>query len=228
MGLILHIETAEEICSVCLAKNGKSISLEEDTAKYSHASILTILIEKVIKNAGLKSLNDLDAVAVSMGPGSYTGLRIGTAAAKGICYGLNKPLIAVPTLLSMAESFIESCKIKEDDLLVPCIDARRMEVYYSVFSSQLTETEFTKAEVINESTFSNWKHSSFEVHFIGSGAEKISTVFKSPHFKFYPKQHPSAKGMVRTAFDRFRNQNFENAAHFEPFYLKDFVTTSKT
>lgn len=228
MGLILHIETAEEICSVCLGRNGESISVEEDDAKYSHASVLTILIERVIKNAGLKSLNDLDAVAVSMGPGSYTGLRIGTAAAKGICYALNKPLIAVPTLRSLAESFTERHPILKDDLIVPCIDARRMEVYYSAFTSQLMETELTKAEVIDKSTFSNWCDSHFDIYFIGSGAEKISTVYSCPNFKFFPKHHPSAKGMLKTALEKFRNQAFENAAHFEPFYLKDFVSTSKT
>ncbi len=228
MGLILHIETAEEICSVCIAKNGKLISLEEDVTEYSHASVLTVLIDNVIKNAGLKSLNDLDAVAVSMGPGSYTGLRIGTAAAKGICYALNKPLIAVPTLLSMAESFAAENNIRKEDLVIPCIDARRMEVYYSVFTSQLTETELTKAEVIEESSFSQWCDADFEIYFTGSGAEKISTVYSCPNFKFFPKHHPSAKGMLKTALERFRNQAFENAAQFEPFYLKDFVSTSKT
>lgn len=227
MVLILHIETAEEICSVCLAGNGQIISIEEDATPYSHASVLTLLIDKVIKNSGLKSLSELDAVAVSMGPGSYTGLRIGTAAAKGICYALNKPLIAVPTLRSMAESFAENHTIQKDDLVVPCIDARRMEVYYSAFTSQLMETELTKAKVIDKSTFSNWCDSHFDIYFIGSGAEKINTVYNCPNFKFFPKHHPSAKGMLKTALERFRNQAFENAALFEPFYLKDFVSTSK-
>lgn len=228
MAVILHIETAEEICSVCVAENGIIISLEEDSTMYSHASSLTILIENAIKNAGLKSLNDLDAVAVSMGPGSYTGLRIGTSAAKGICYALNKPMIAVPTLLSMAESFKAENNIKKDNLIVPCIDARRMEVYYSVFTSQLMEIELTKAEVINETTFSNLCNFSIEVNFIGSGAEKISTVYRCPNFKYFPKHYPIAKGMVNTAFQKFKNQAFEDSAHFEPFYLKDFVSTSKT
>lgn len=228
MVLILHIETAEEICSVCLAGNGQIISIEEDATRYSHASVLTVLIDNVIKNAGLKGLNDLDAVAVSMGPGSYTGLRIGTAAAKGICYALNKPLIAVPTLLSMAESFTESHHIKKDELIVPCIDARRMEVYYSVFSSQLAETETTRAKVIDESTFLHWCDSSIKINFIGSGAEKINAVYSCPNFNFFPQHRPNAKGMPRNALERFKNQAFENAAHFEPFYLKDFVTKAKT
>lgn len=226
--MILHIETAEDICSVCVAKDGELISLEEDCAKYAHASVLTGLIESVIKKAGLSSLDDLNAIAVSMGPGSYTGLRIGTAAAKGICYALNKPLIAIPTLLSMAESFISTHQVHKDDLIVPCIDARRMEVYYSVFSSRLEEAETTMAKVIDENTFSKLLQTSFRINFTGSGAEKISTVYNCPNFSFYPKHRPSATGLVKTAFERFKNQRFENTAHFEPFYLKDFVSASKT
>lgn len=228
MALILHIETAEEICSVCIANDGQVLSVEEDSTPFSHAAVLTILIERAVKNAGLESLNNLDAVAISMGPGSYTGLRIGTAAAKGICYALNKPLIAVPTLLSMAESFVETGKVSYDDLIVPCIDARRMEIYYAVFSSQLLEKEPTKAEVINDLTFHNWCNMSFKVCFIGSGAEKINTVYKCANFHFYSQYHPNAAGMVKTALEKFKNQAFENFVHFEPFYLKDFVFNTKT
>lgn len=228
MAVILLIETAEDVCSVGIAKDGVIISLEEDQTRYTHASVLTILIERAINAAGLKSLTDIDAVAVSMGPGSYTGLRIGTAAAKGICYALNKPLIAVSTLLSMAESFSSNQKINKDDFIVPCIDARRMEVYYTMLSSRLTEMEIAKAEVIDELTFSKWSNTSFDVYFIGSGAEKISKLYNQSNFHFYPQLRPSAKGLVKTAFEKFKIHAFEITAHFEPLYLKDFVSTLKT
>jgi tRNA threonylcarbamoyladenosine biosynthesis protein TsaB len=227
MALILHIETAEEICSVCVALDGKVLSLEEDETRHSHASVLPVLIEKSVKGAGMKSLNDLDAVAISMGPGSYTGLRIGTATAKGICYALNKPLISVPTLLSMAESYLNEFSIQENDIIIPSIDARRLEVYFAIYNSKAEEIQPAKAEVINELTFSKWKFSDSILHFIGSGSEKISAFYKNSNFCFKSYIRPQSKGLVNTALKKFKIQKFENTALFEPFYLKDFVSASK-
>ena len=171
MATILCIETATTNCSVSIAVNGKCAVLqEENAANYKHSEQLHVFIEKAIKKAGLK-LSDLDAIAVSKGPGSYTGLRIGVSAAKGLCFALNIPLISVNTLQSMAHQLT----VSSTDIIIPVLDARRMEVYSAIFDSGFQQIRETKAEIIDKDSFGNYAHQSL-VHFIGDGAQKCSEV----------------------------------------------------
>lgn len=247
MSLILALETATPVCSVALSRNGEILSLRESSMPNAHSSMLTLLIEELFLEAGL-SYSDLDAVAVSMGPGSYTGLRIGVASAKGLCYALDKPLIAVPTLEAMAvgmreqgrgsrdegrESQIENrnrskaelggAKSKIDNLFCPMIDARRMEVYCAVYDTNVKEIQATDAVVVNEDSFRQL----LEEHvilFAGTGADKCKTLFlHNPNTLFLENFHASASYMIPLAEKRYHESQFENLAYFEPYYLKDFV-----
>ena len=222
MGVILNLETSSTNCSVCVAKDGVILSMKElNSANYSHAEKLHIFIEEVMQEASLK-MEDLEAVAVSKGPGSYTGLRIGVSAAKGLCYALGIPLISVSTLKSMASQV----KIIEDEVLIPVLDARRMEVYSSVFDAELNEVRETKAEIIDEHSFQeyiNTKH----IHFLGSGAEKIKELFPLESITYHCEVVPSAKEMASISSDKFNESDFEDVAYFEPYYLKDFVMQTK-
>tara|TARA_R110000868_G_scaffold50886_6_gene162038 strand:- start:1149 stop:1829 length:681 start_codon:yes stop_codon:yes gene_type:complete len=222
MGVILNLETSSTNCSVCVAKDGEILAMRElNSANYSHAEKLHIFIEEVMQEASLK-MEDLEAVAVSKGPGSYTGLRIGVSAAKGLCYALGIPLISVSTLKSMASQV----KIKKDEVLIPVLDARRMEVYSSVFDENGNEIRETKAEVIDENSFQeyiNEKH----VHFLGSGAEKIKELFPLETISYHCEVVPSAKEMAAISSDKYIIADFEDVAYFEPYYLKDFVMQTK-
>lgn len=222
MGVLLNLETSSTNCSVCVAKDGEILTIRElNSANYSHAEKLHIFIEEVLQEASLK-MEDLEAVAVSKGPGSYTGLRIGVSAAKGLCYALGIPLISVSTLKSMASQV----KIKKDEVLIPVLDARRMEVYSSVFDAELNEVRETKAEVIDENSFQeyiNEKH----VHFLGSGAEKIKELFPLETISYHCEVVPSAKDMAAISSDKYNIADFEDVAYFEPYYLKDFVMQTK-
>lgn len=222
MGVLLNLETSSTNCSVCVAKDGEILVMRElNSANYSHAEKLHIFIEEVLQEASLK-MEDLEAVAVSKGPGSYTGLRIGVSAAKGLCYALGIPLISVSTLKSMASQV----KIKKDEVLIPVLDARRMEVYSSVFDAELNEVRETKAEVIDENSFQeyiNEKH----VHFLGSGAEKIKELFPLETISYHCEVVPSAKDMAAISSDKYNIADFEDVAYFEPYYLKDFVMQTK-
>ena len=223
MGLILNLETSSTNCSVCIAKDGVMLALKElNSANYSHAEKLHVFIEEVIKEAAIK-LEDLDAIAVSKGPGSYTGLRIGVSAAKGLCYALDIPLISVSTLKSMAAQLDI---INDEAIIIPVLDARRMEVYSAVFDNQLHQIRETKAEIIDEQSFEKYISSNF-VHFLGSGAEKIKGIFKNDNLTFHLDVVPSAKEMASISFEKFKNKDFENVAYFEPYYLKDFVLQQK-
>ncbi|TDS19219.1 tRNA threonylcarbamoyladenosine biosynthesis protein TsaB [Maribacter caenipelagi] len=222
MGVLLNLETSSTNCSVCVAKDGEILAMRElNSANYSHAEKLHIFIEEVLQEASLK-MEDLEAVAVSKGPGSYTGLRIGVSAAKGLCYALGIPLISISTLKSMASQV----KIKNNELLVSVLDARRMEVYSSIFDSELNEIRETKAEVIDENSFQeyiNEKH----VHFLGSGAEKIKELFPLETISYHCEVVPSAKEMAAISSDKYYIADFEDVAYFEPYYLKDFVMQTK-
>jgi len=218
---ILLIETATRVCSVAIAIGGKVGGLAEDnSSQYSHSSQLTGFIEKVIKEAGMQ-FSQLDAVAVSMGPGSYTGLRIGVSVAKGLCYGLDIPLIAVNTLSSMA-SVANSSKKEFPAYLVPMIDARRMEVYSAVFSNQLQPIRDTRAEIITGESFSEFLNDG-RVAFFGDGAAKCREAVTHKNAIFYDDFYPSATGMATEASRKYSESKFEDVAYFEPFYLKDFV-----
>lgn len=219
MALILNLETATKNCSVSISKNGEIIALKEiNTGGYSHAELLHPFIEDVLNETNYK-LTDLDAVAVSKGPGSYTGLRIGVSAAKGICFGNDIPLISISTLESMARS-----QKGKDFTLVPMLDARRMEVYASVYNSSLNEIRETSAEIIDENSYSEYLEKD-KVLFFGDGAPKCKDIIKHNNAYFIDDVFPSAKDMGEIAEFKFNGSSFEDSAYFEPFYLKDFIAT---
>ncbi|WP_418264783.1 tRNA (adenosine(37)-N6)-threonylcarbamoyltransferase complex dimerization subunit type 1 TsaB [Flavobacterium faecale] len=221
MSYILNIETATKNCSVAIAKEGITIvCLEVSEEGYSHAEKLHVLIEQSLSESGL-SFQELSAIAVSQGPGSYTGLRIGVSAAKGLCYALNIPLIAVDTLKSLAS------EVKVDKgIIIPMLDARRMEVYSAIFSADLQQLRETQAEIITEESYAEIQE---PVYFVGDCALKCKPVLNKANFSFLEAYfYPSAKGMGALSFEKFQNKDFVDVAYFEPFYLKDFmVTTAK-
>ncbi len=222
MATILNIETATTNCSVSIGVNGNLVSLvEENTPNYSHAEQLHVFIEKALKKAAL-TFQDVDAIAVSKGPGSYTGLRIGVSAAKGLSFSLDVPLISVPTLQSMANQLV----LQENEVVVPVLDARRMEVYSCVFNDKLEEIRETKAEVIEEHSFGGYLHKD-KVYLVGSGAEKCKAILKDSKFVFKEDYIPSAKEMVLLSYKKFKAGELEDVAYFEPYYLKDFVLQTK-
>ncbi len=221
MNHILFIETATKVCSAGVASENGIIALQEDKSmQYSHSSRLNGFIENVVKEAGL-AFNDLNAVAVSMGPGSYTGLRIGVSAAKGLCYGLDIPLISVNTLKAMAHVALNTITPRAD-YYVPMIDARRMEVYNAVFDASLNICRETIAEIIEADAFSEYLTRG-KVAFFGDGAPKCRDVITHSNAGFFSDINPSVEGMLEEAFQKFRDKNFEDVAYFEPYYLKDFV-----
>jgi tRNA threonylcarbamoyladenosine biosynthesis protein TsaB len=228
MALILNLETATTACSVSLAKDGKLLALKEQNGEYSHAENLTLFIEDVIRQSGL-SLNDVEAIAVSKGPGSYTGLRIGVSTAKGLCYSLNKPLIAVNTLSSMSANIIHrtSSLSHLPSLLCPMLDARRMEVYCAVYDLDGKEIVPTSAEIIDEHSFSGLLKDHM-IWFFGDGAGKCKKVLSgNPNALFIDDIECSAKDMISLSEEAFSKKQFEDIAYFEPFYLKDFVAGKK-
>ena len=217
MALILNIETATTNCSVSVSKEGQTFFLKEDNNKdYSHAESLHVFIDAAIKKSGL-ALDALDAVAVSKGPGSYTGLRIGVSAAKGLCFALNKPLISVPTL----EALAHQVNVKYG-LVVPVLDARRMEVYSAIFDYNFNLVRETQAQILDASSFAECLKTE-KVTFIGSGVEKAKDMIQHPNANFIEKKLPSANEMALLAYNKYKISDFEDVAYFEPYYLKDFV-----
>lgn len=224
MSLLLHIETATKVCSVALSENDKILLCKETNIENSHSSILTTYIQDIIIEAG-KSFNDIDAVSVSKGPGSYTGLRIGVSAAKGICFAIDKPLISVNTLETMSYGFIETFKkeLSEETLLCPMIDARRMEVYAAVFNHKLQCLRSTQADIVTENTYLEFVENN-KVCFFGDGAFKCTEVLRNWQNAFiYENFFPSARFLAKPSYLKFCNKEFEYTAYFEPYYLKDFV-----
>jgi tRNA threonylcarbamoyladenosine biosynthesis protein TsaB len=220
MALILSIETSTRVCSVALHRQGKVLGVSELFLEKSHSGAITLLIQNLVTASGFH-LRDIEAIAVSKGPGSYTGLRIGTATAKGLCYALNKPLIAVHTLEAMAYGL--SRKVPGNDyLFCPMIDARRMEVYCAVYQPGLQEVLPVDARIINESSFEELlvKH---KIIFFGDGAAKCKPLLShSNHSHFIEDIYPSAADGGWLAFQKFTRNAFEDIAYFEPFYLKEF------
>ncbi|MBP2832491.1 tRNA (adenosine(37)-N6)-threonylcarbamoyltransferase complex dimerization subunit type 1 TsaB [Aquimarina sp. U1-2] len=221
MAFILCIETSTTNCSVALTNDEDVIAIEEDISKqYSHAEQLHVFINKVINDATI-GLKDISAVAISKGPGSYTGLRIGVSAAKGLCYALDIPLISVPTLQSLS---LQVQLEDKDALIVPMLDARRMEVYAGVYSYLHEEVREIRAEVLTEHSFSEYV-ASRKVYFLGNGADKFSTLLQHQNAIFLKNKFPSARDMAKLSFLKFRQADFEDVGYFEPFYLKDFITS---
>lgn len=221
MSYILNIETATKNCSVALAKEGKTILCKEIAEEgYSHAERLHVFIEEIVKEAGI-TFSDLAAIAVSQGPGSYTGLRIGVSAAKGLCYALGIPLIAVDTLQTLASQITVS-----DGLIIPMIDARRMEVYSAVFDVNHQNKRETQAEIIDDNSFQGYDET---LYFIGDCAAKCKSVLTKDNFVFLENiKYPSSKEMSRLSYEKYKISDTVDVAYFEPYYLKDFmITTSK-
>jgi len=223
MSTILQIETATPVCSVAVSVNGITVALVEETAQNIHASKLTLFIDEAMKKAGI-TYKQLDAIAVSKGPGSYTGLRIGVSTAKGLCFALDKPLIAIGTLKMMANGFV-TAHPNYGGLICPMIDARRMEVFTSVYDNKLKEIEVVNAKIVDEKSFI-FELDAHYVTFIGDGAEKCKAVLTHPNAHFNSVNYNSATHMSSLAQEAFDAGNYEDVAYFEPFYLKDFVFTT--
>ncbi|WP_207427367.1 tRNA (adenosine(37)-N6)-threonylcarbamoyltransferase complex dimerization subunit type 1 TsaB [Pedobacter sp. SYSU D00535] len=221
MALILQIETSTTSCSVALAQDGLLLAVKEQTERNIHASHITVFIEEVLKSAGYTA-KDLDAVAVCMGPGSYTGLRIGVSTAKGLCYALDIPLVALSTLKVMAAGLVKQFEDK-DVLLCPMIDARRMEVYTALFDKALEEIAAVEAKIIDGESFADIL-ATRKVVFFGDGAEKCREMLGDhPNSIFVNDFNNSAAHATAMAYEKFKLAQFEDVAYFEPYYLKDFI-----
>lgn len=233
MAKILLIETGTEICSVALAVSGEMISLRESDGGRNHANMLGLYIKEILDENNLDA-SELDAIAVSAGPGSYTGLRIGVSTAKGICYPLQKPLIAIDSLHSLANIALEEynagiLEILEPDhaLLVPMIDARRMEVYTQIFDMHLNPLSDIEAQIITSDSFAEQLKSGHEFLIFGNGAAKCVETLNNPNVKLC-RINSSARGLASIAEQYYNQGRFVDVAYYEPLYLKDFVvTTSK-
>ncbi|MEI8202614.1 MAG: tRNA (adenosine(37)-N6)-threonylcarbamoyltransferase complex dimerization subunit type 1 TsaB [Bacteroidota bacterium] len=226
MPLLLHIETATTVCSVALSLHQQLISIAEIHSANSHSSLIATYIVNVCKDASIE-LKDIDAVCVSKGPGSYTGLRIGVSAAKGLCFALDKPLISVETLQTMAQAFLLSGNffaIASDPttLLCPMIDARRMEVYCALYDASLNLVQSVDAIIIDQSSFDQLLPH-HKILFFGDGAAKCRESISHPNAIFIENFQTSAKGMISLAEEKYKAGLFENLAYFEPFYLKEFI-----
>jgi len=222
MAIILCIETATEICSVAIAKNGETIALIEDTTGNSHASKLHILVATALNEAYLE-FSDLDAIAVSKGPGSYTGLRVGVSAAKGYCYALKIPLIAINTLQSLANGFWQ-LNNSFIGLVCPMIDARRMEVYCAIYNNTLEEVLPTQAKIIDKESFTE-NYNQKSIIFIGNGAAKCQTTINLANAEFNTTIRCNASYLSKLAQQAYSKNQLEDVAYFEPYYLKDFIGT---
>jgi tRNA threonylcarbamoyladenosine biosynthesis protein TsaB len=226
--MVICLETATDICSVALCDNTGALYLRESTDSKSHAALLTLFIEDILKEANIQ-IKNLDAIAVSKGPGSYTGLRIGVSVAKGIAYAASLPLIAVDTTLSM---FWGIAKTRQEDPLFddnawycPMIDARRLEVYYAIYDSNGNNIKPVSAEIINEGSFSKIPESQ-KIILFGDGAAKCKPLIKRENVLYYDDFRASAAHMYIPVLQALNNRRFEDVAYFEPFYLKDFITST--
>ena len=221
MSYILNIETATKNCSVSLGKEGIPLDVLEYTGEgYSHAEKLHVFIREILERNHL-SASDLSAVAVSKGPGSYTGLRIGVSAAKGMAYALDIPLISVGTLESLAR------QVQDDNAyIIPVIDARRMEVYSAVFDEKYRLIREVQANILDNKPFDSYLHEK-KVIFVGDATGKMKQVLQHPNACYAEKLYPSAEQMVEISYKKLLEKKFEDVAYFDPFYLKDFIITKK-
>lgn len=217
MVIILNLETATEVCSVCISKNGKVAAIAEKNDGFSHAKTITLLIDQCCQQAGIK-LNDIDAVSLSSGPGSYTSLRVGSSAAKGICYALQKPLIAIDTLQALAYAAAAKNSNKQG-VYIPMIDARRMEVYTAIFNEKNESIVETHAHIITPASFEDHLSADQYCYLFGSGAPKCQEVLKNPQFIFLPLLC-SASNNVELAHLSYEKKQFSDVAYFAPKYHK--------
>lgn len=223
MSCILHIETSTEACSVAVSEDGMSLFVQEDLAGPSHSVSLGVFVDEALSFADSRAM-PLDAVAVSCGPGSYTGLRIGVSMAKGICYGRNLPLIALPTLQVLSVPVLLRDDLPDDALLCPMIDARRMEVYAAIYDRALNELRPTAADIVDGDTYRKFLDE-HPVYFFGNGADKCRTQITHPNAHFISDIRPLARWMFPLAEKAAWQKNFQDVAYFEPFYLKEFIAS---
>jgi tRNA threonylcarbamoyladenosine biosynthesis protein TsaB len=227
VALILCIETATTVCSVSVGLDGRLLALKELNEPKVHASAITLFVEECMKTSGY-GFKELHAVAVSKGPGSYTGLRIGVSAAKGFCYALGIPLIGISTLQAMAYGAAKQYQTAPEDLLCPMIDARRMEVYSAFYRQDNTILRDVQADILNETSYGDLLERQV-VHFFGDGMPKSRPLLERfPNARFIEECYPSSEHLVPLAEEAYRNKSFEDTAYFEPFYLKDFVAGVKS
>ena len=223
MALILHIETSTTVCSVAVSKGDKILFYKEETEGPSHATLLGVFVQQAVDELK-KYAEKPDAISVSAGPGSYTGLRIGVSEAKGLCFGWGIPLIAVETLKLLALQVVNTAEVTSTDLLCPMIDARRMEVYTCLFDTDLKHVLSTTASIIDESSYAK-ELEDRKVYFFGNGAMKCNTVIHSSNAVFIDGIYPKASDMVSIANEAYLHNQFVDVAYYEPFYLKEFVGT---
>ncbi len=223
MSIIINIETATEVCSVALGIDGNLIDIKETERDKSHASVLTLYIEEILHKNHINK-KTIDAIAVSKGPGSYTGLRIGVSTAKGLGYGLNTPLIGINTLETLANGMIEDHPLPGNSLLCPMIDAKRMEVYTALFDTRGNTLLETSAQIIHEG-FLNEYLNEHKVYFFGNGALKCKDVITCKNAHFIENIKLSSKYMIKQSHIAYLEKKIEDIAYFEPFYLKDFLAT---
>lgn len=223
MALILNIESSTEVCSVAVARDGAVLAYREDRHEKSHSTKLTVFVQETLQEISAE-ITELSAVSVSEGPGSYTGLRIGVSVAKGLCYGLNIPLIAINPLKAMALGCIKKHQPDDGILFCPMMDARRMEVYTAIYDKDLQTTNDVSAMIINERSFEDML-TERKMLFFGNGADKCRSVIQSPNAVFDNDIRCSAVYMAPLANDAYVNQDFKDVAYFEPYYLKDFIAT---
>lgn len=225
MAIILGIETATSVCSIALSRDGKLIAIRESEGAKEHSAMLTGFIAELVAEAGI-TYSQIDAIAVSMGPGSYTGLRIGVSSAKGLCYALDKPFIAVDTLKALAWQAQQLCKHQkrdiENSLFCPMLDARRMEVFTALFDHKLQVVEAVNALVVTGEDFAAFDNK--EIIYFGDGASKCISLFEAKkNYHFLGAMALSGEAICMLAETEFENRNFADVAYCEPFYLKDFI-----
>ena len=230
MATILNIETSTEVCSVSISEKGQTLFEKEEQEGLKHSELLTVFIEELFRENNLK-MDMLDAISVSKGPGSYTGLRIGVSVAKGLCYALEKPLIAISTLDALAsytskkaETYFPELSENEQLTLCPMIDARRMEVYTALYDRNGEQISPVTATIIDEEAFSAFLEKG-KMLFFGNGADKCKKTLTHPHALFSGPRKASARFMQNVAEAKYNKKDFENVAYFEPFYLKNFIAT---
>jgi tRNA threonylcarbamoyladenosine biosynthesis protein TsaB len=229
MAQILNIETSTEVCSVTLSKDGKTLIEKESSEGLNHSQLLTVFVEELFKANNI-AFKDLDAVAVSKGPGSYTGLRIGVSVAKGLCYGLDIPLISVGSIDAMGHYVAShstdfyTSENTQELLFCPMIDARRMEVYTALYDQSGEAVVPVSAQIIDENSFAGQLKQN-TILFFGNGAEKCRSKITHKNARFVGPNYTSARFMQLLAERKYNKREFENVAYFEPFYLKDFVAT---
>ena len=226
MNTILNIDTSTTVCSVALSAEGECLSMRKDESGNNHSRVIGVFTQQLLQEADSNGWK-VAAVALSQGPGSYTGLRIGTSFAKGLCYGMDIPLIAIPTLKIMAWAVAQRLKMEDvhtDALLCPMIDARRMEVYSAVYNMELNEVEAVSAKIIDQESFSGLL-ANRKIYFFGNGSNKCKDAITSHNATFIDGVNPLATDMAVMAHEAYNKKEFADVAYFEPFYLKDFIAT---